>query len=40
MFSFFKKKKTVAHLKLSGVIGSAGKFRQGIDFASQEELIK
>ena len=40
MFSFFKKKKIVAHLKLSGVIGNAGKFRQGIDFAGQEELIK
>jgi ClpP class serine protease len=40
MLSFFKKKKTVAHLKLSGVIGNAGKFKQGIDFAGQEELIK
>ena len=40
MFSFFKKKKVVAHLKFSGVIGNAGKFKQGIDFAGQEELIK
>ena len=40
MFSFFKKKKIVAHLKLSGVIGNAGKFKQGIDFAGQEEIIK
>ena len=40
MFSFFKKKKIVAHLKLSGVIGNAGKFKQGIDFTGQEELIK
>ena len=40
MFSFFKKKKTIAHIKLSGVIGNAGKFKQGIDFAGQEELIK
>ena len=40
MFSFFKKKKIVSHLKLSGVIGNAGKFKQGIDFAGQEELIK
>ena len=39
MFSLFKKKKTVAHLKLSGVIGNVGKFKQGIDFAGQEELI-
>ena len=40
MFSYFKKKKIVAHLKLNGVIGNAGKFKQGIDFAGQEELIK
>ena len=40
MFSFFKKKKIVALLKLSGVIGNAGKFKQGIDFAGQEEIIK
>jgi ClpP class serine protease len=40
MFSFFKKKKTIAHIKLSGVIGNAGKFKQGIDFAGQEELIR
>ncbi len=39
MFSLFKKKIIVAHLKLSGVIGNTGKFKQGIDFASQEELI-
>ena len=40
MFSFFKKKKIIQHIKLSGVIGNVGKFRQGIDFASQEEIIK
>ena len=40
MFSFLKKKKTVAHIKLNGVIGNAGIFKQGIDFAGQEELIK
>ncbi len=40
MFSLFKKKKIVSHLKLSGVIGNVGKFKQGIDFAGQEELIK
>ena len=40
MFSFFKKKKIVSHLKLSGVIGSVGKFKQGIDFSGQEGLIK
>ena len=40
MFSFFKKKKIVAHIKLKGVIGNAGKFKQGIDFANQEEIIE
>ena len=40
MFSFFKKKKIISHLKLSGVIGNVGKFKQGIDFSGQEEIIK
>ena len=40
MFSFFKKKKIVAHIKLNGVIGNAGKFKQGIDFSGQEEMIE
>ncbi|MDA9687698.1 S49 family peptidase [Candidatus Pelagibacter sp.] len=40
MFSFFKKKKIVAHIKLNGVIGNAGKFKQGIDFSGQEETIE
>ena len=39
MFSFFKKKKIIPHIKLSGVIGNVGKFKQGIDFSGQEELI-
>ncbi len=39
MFSFFKKKKTIPHIKLSGVIGNVGKFKQGIDFAGQEDII-
>ena len=39
MLSFFKKKKIVPHIKLSGVIGNVGKFKQGIDFSGQEELI-
>ena len=39
MFSFFKKKKIVPHIKLSGVIGNVGKFKQGIDFSGQEEVI-
>ena len=40
MFSFFKKKKIISHIKLNGIIGNVGKFRQGIDFAGQEEIIK
>ena len=40
MFSIFKKKKIVPHIKLSGVIGNVGKFKQGIDFSGQEEIIK
>ena len=40
MFSFFKKKKIIPHIKLSGVIGNVGKFKQGMDFSSQEEIIK
>jgi len=39
MFSFFKKKNIVSHIKLNGVIGNAGKFKQGIDFLGQEEII-
>ena len=40
MLSFFKKKKIIPHIKLSGVIGSAGRFKQGIDFSGQQEIIK
>ena len=40
MLSFFKKNKIIPHIKLSGVIGNVGKFKQGIDFAGQEEIIK
>ena len=40
MFSFFKKKKLIAHIKLNGVIGNVGKFKQGIDFDGQEAIIK
>ena len=40
MLSFFKKKKIVPHIRLTGVIGNAGRFKQGIDFAGQEDLIK
>ena len=40
MFSIFKKKKIVSHLRLSGVIGNVGKFRQGIEYSGQEDTIK
>ena len=40
MFSFFKKKKIVSHIKLTGVIGNVGKFKQGIEYSSQEDVIK
>ena len=40
MFSFFKKKKIIAHIKLNGVIGNVGKFKQGIDFSGQESIIE
>ena len=40
MISLFKKKKIIPLIRLSGVIGSVGKFKQGIDFVSQEEIIK
>ena len=40
MFKFFKKKKIIPHIRLTGIIGNAGKFRQGLDLSGQEELIK
>ena len=40
MFSLFKKKKIVPLIRLSGVIGNVGKFKQGIDLSGQEEIIK
>jgi hypothetical protein len=40
MFSFFKKKKIIPHIKLSGVIGNVGKFKQGIDFSVKKRLFQ
>ena len=40
MFSLFKKKKIIPLIRLSGVIGNVGKFKQGIDLVGQEEIIK
>ena len=36
----FKKKKIVPHIRLSGVIGAVGKFKQGLDFVGQKEIIE
>ena len=43
MFSIlkiFKRKKIIPHIRLSGIIGSVGKFKQGLDFAGQKEIIE
>ncbi len=40
MFSFFKKKIIIPHVRLTGIIGAAGKFKQGIDLAGQKEILK
>jgi signal peptide peptidase SppA len=40
MFSIFKKKTVIPHVRLTGVIGSAGKFKQGLDLAGQKEILK
>ncbi len=40
MFWIFKKKKVVPHVRLTGIIGSAGRFRQGMDLSSQQEILK
>ena len=40
IFKIFKKKKIVPHVRLSGIIGSVGKFKQGLDFTGQQEIIE
>ena len=40
MFSFFKKKIVIPHVRLTGVIGSAGRFKQGMDLAGQRAILK
>ena len=40
MFSFLKKKKIVPHVRLTGIIGSAGKFKQGMELANQRDILK
>ena len=40
MFSIFKKKTVVPHVRRTGIIGSAGRFRQGMDLAGQKDILK
>ena len=40
MFSIFKKKKIVPHVRLTGIIGSAGRFKQGMELANQRDILK
>ena len=40
MFSIFKKKTVIPHVRLTGIIGSAGRFKQGIDLSGQQEILK
>ena len=40
MFSIFKKKTVIPHVRLTGVIGSAGKFKQGMELVSQRDILK
>ena len=40
MFSIFKKKTVIPHVRLTGIIGSASRFKQGIELANQREIIK
>ena len=40
IFKIFKKKNIIPHIRLSGVIGAVGKFKQGLDFAGQQEIIE
>jgi signal peptide peptidase SppA len=40
MFNFFKKKNIIPHVRLTGVIGNAGKFNKGLDLAGQQDILK
>ena len=40
MFSFFKKKKIVPHVRLTGIIGYGGRFKQGMELVNQIEILK
>ncbi len=40
MFSIFKKKTVVPHVRLTGIIGSMGRFKQGMELANQRDILK
>ncbi|MBL6857070.1 MAG: S49 family peptidase [Pelagibacteraceae bacterium] len=40
MFPFFKKKPIVPHVRLTGVIGNAGRFNKGMDLTGQRDILK
>jgi hypothetical protein len=39
IFKIFKKKKIVPHIRLSGIIGSVGRFKQGINFYYFDDFV-
>ena len=40
MFSIFRKKTVIPHVRLTGIIGSAGRFKQGMELANQRNILK
>jgi len=40
MYNFFKKKTIIPHVRLSGVIGNAGRFNKGMDLVGQQDILK
>jgi len=40
MFNFLKKKIIIPHVRLSGVIGNAGRFNKGMDLVGQQDILK
>jgi signal peptide peptidase SppA len=40
MINFFKKKIIIPHVRLTGVIGNAGRFNKGMDLAGQQDILK
>ncbi len=40
MFSIFRKKTVIPHVRLTGIIGSGGRFKQGMELANQRDILK